>query len=136
MAEELSTVEGKKEESSLPPSSFPKSRRLRKREEYKFFLKTSQRKFGKYISLDFRNDSVGKLGITAPRKFGKSHERNRFKRIVREAFRTGAFAHNISLHIYPRKKAKEATMQDIQKEMKDLIHYVTQLPSKTSRYYH
>lgn len=34
-----------------------------------------------------RNSRCCKLGITVSKKFGKAHERNYFKRIVREAFR-------------------------------------------------
>lgn len=64
-----------------------------------------------------------KLGITASRRFGKSHVRNRFKRIVREAFRTllSELPAGISLHVKPRAGAEHATMQQVRSELLALL---------------
>ena len=52
-------------------------------------LRQSQRMIGKYIIVDFRynNRDVTRLGLTVTKKFGRAYQRNRFKRITREAFR-------------------------------------------------
>ncbi|AQT77858.1 ribonuclease P protein component [Chlamydia gallinacea] len=71
-------------------STLPKSARILKRKQ---FLYVSR--FGSFFpgrQVDFlvspsRNSRCCKLGITVSKKFGKAHERNYFKRIVREAFR-------------------------------------------------
>jgi ribonuclease P protein component len=69
--------------------SFPKAVRLRVRRQ---FLRT-QREGARYTSESFfayikptKSQRV-KLGITASKKVGKAHDRNRYKRLAREAFR-------------------------------------------------
>ena len=69
-------------------------------------------------------DSTIRLGLAAGKRYGKAHERNRFKRIVREAFRL--VQHNLprdwDLVIRPRKRAKEANAVDVQQELCRLIN--------------
>lgn len=68
---------------------FPKSARILKSSHFKRVAKSNRRLFGEIISVDFQHSKspVSKLGITVSKKFGKAHDRNRFKRVVREAFR-------------------------------------------------
>src|ERR1700722_11203858 len=94
--------------SSLPlRMKFPKSARLLTSSHYKHLYKNSMRLFGEQISVDVRQGkmSCAKLGITVSRKFGKAHERNRFKRVVREAFREIILMlpQNLEMNISPRK---------------------------------
>lgn len=68
---------------------FPKSARILKSSHFRRLIKNNHRIFGKMISVDFQHSKSldSKLGITVSKKFGKAHDRNRFKRIVREVFR-------------------------------------------------
>lgn len=110
-------------------SRFPKSLRLRTRREFQRVSKEGQRRVGKYLCVDVRlkdtkdkNDSL-KLGISASGRYGSSPERNRFKRLVREAFRTGysSLPSRLELNVIPRQCAKKASCQEIQSELLRLL---------------
>lgn len=60
-----------------------------------------------------------KLGITVTKRFGKAHQRNRFKRVVREAFRLSnhQFNANLDILIQPRTCAAHAKLTDIRLEL-------------------
>jgi ribonuclease P protein component len=104
--------------------SFPKAARLRRRRDYQR-LTACHRKVGELIVVDFRisRESPRRLGITVTKKFGKSHVRNRFKRIVREAFRLCQqdLLQGIQLNVKPRSAAQAATSADIYRELRRLF---------------
>ena len=68
---------------------FPKSVRLRTRRQYHRMTHGTFRYTGQWIVIAVRQNKrpFSRLGITAARRFGSACKRNRFKRIVREAFR-------------------------------------------------
>lgn len=76
--------------SSLLGFRLPKSCRLRKPAEFQLVYSKGKRFDGEYMTV-FVMPSEGdlhKIGITASRKaLGKAHDRNRAKRLLREAFR-------------------------------------------------
>jgi ribonuclease P protein component len=104
---------------------FPQEMRLKKKGDFSLLQKNSKRKVGSFICLDAKEGKGCKLGISASKKYGSSVERNRFKRLVREAFRMLAptMQKPLLLHIVPRQKAKNATMHHIRKEMLELINH-------------
>ncbi len=79
-----------------PLKTFPKKLRLRKRNQ---FLKVQQK--GMRLSTDtllvyayLKKDAfANRIGITASKKVGKAHDRNRIKRLIREAFRQSTLRH-------------------------------------------
>ncbi len=81
----------------------------------------SRRVVGKTLCIDYRPSGRSRLGITASGRYGSSCERNRFKRLVREAYR---LARNdlplMDLHVVPRQHAKHAKLADIAAEFKQL----------------
>lgn len=80
---------------------------------------------GHWILIEKRKNKllVTRLGITVSKRYGKSHERNRFKRIVREAFRLcyPNLPVGFDLIVKPRSAAHSAKMSDIQSELIKLI---------------
>jgi ribonuclease P protein component len=88
---------------------FPKSKRLRKRQE---FLEVQHRglrvqSFGFTGLVRIRETGTTRLGITTSKKMGNAVIRNRTKRLVREAFRRGRFdlPDHIDLIIVAKKTA-------------------------------
>lgn len=80
---------------------------------------------GKYIILHLfvnSNYPFTKLGVVASKKFGKAVERNRFKRISREAFRKvkSSFPVGSQIVIKPRKYALGAKMHQVLDELLEL----------------
>jgi len=102
---------------------FPKETRLRLRCEFQRVAKEGQRRVGRYLCVDVRVGEKLKMGISASGRYGASHERNRFKRLVREAFRKNyvLLPQNLELNFIPRQIAKKASMQDIADEIIRLL---------------
>src|SRR5579863_6026874 len=103
------------------PFPFPKAYRFRKKRDFQA-LKTGSRRFvGKCICIDFKRaeNGLSRLGITASGRYGNSCERNRFKRLAREAFRKTRPAFSpFEIHIIPRQLAKTARFEDIEAELR------------------
>jgi ribonuclease P protein component len=95
------------------------SDRLKKSFEFQSVIRHGHRLVGKYICIDRKKGDSLRFGITASKKYGNSPERNRFKRLVREAFRTSRhlLPSNAEINIFPRQLAKKAMMGDLQNEL-------------------
>lgn len=100
---------------------FPKSSRLLKRRDFERVSRTGSRKAGRWLFLEVSPSSKSHLGITVTRKYGKAHERNRFKRLVREAFRHAQFPKPLDLIVRPRGKSLLLKMEDILFDLQNLI---------------
>lgn len=85
---------------------FPKSARILSGKHFQAILREKNRFIGSCIYIDYRQGKslCPRLGITVSKKFGKAHDRNRFKRLVRETFRTlfHQFPQHLELNVSPR----------------------------------
>lgn len=99
--------------------------RIRKRSQYQRIAQQSKRHVGYWIIVDARENKASstKLGITASRHYGIAVERNRFKRIVREAFRLchQQLRLGFDLNVKPRQMARKAKSSDIQAELLNFL---------------
>lgn len=103
---------------------FPKRNRLLVKQQFKRVNNASNKVVGKYILIQWAKNplSISRLGIIASRKFGKSHQRNRFKRLIREAFRLlqHQIPPGVDLVIMPRSRAEGATMDNILQDIEGI----------------
>lgn len=98
---------------------------MRTRRQYQRIAQQPTRHVGYWAIFETRSNknSTTKLGITASRHFGIAVERNRFKRIVRDAFRLCRLElfEGLDINIKPRQTAKKAKTADI---LSELLRYL------------
>jgi ribonuclease P protein component len=108
---------------------FPKKLRLLTPHDFKRIGREGQKKSGNTISTVSRlgQSSHPRLGITVSRRFGKAHDRVRFKRLVREAFRTcqAKLAPGLEIVVFP--KVGPFSKQSI---LEDFLSLYAQCPTK------
>jgi len=106
--------------------------RLRTRQQYQRMAQKTLKFIGQWILADIRltPTTSSRLGITVTKRYGPAHRRNRFKRLVREAFRLSYphFKVNFDIVVRPRTQALHAKMPDIQQELLLFIEGVAKLP--------
>lgn len=124
---------GQKDREPTPPPraqkagslTFPKKARLLKKREFQALLKGEQW-VGSALIFGYRRGKnlSPRLGITVSRKFGKAHLRNRFKRVVREAFRhtSPELPRDVEIHILPRHKGHWMSAQAARDDFAALEH--------------
>ena len=113
--------------------TFPKSSRLLKKSEF-------QRAYHKGIKLSGihlliyslpTSYSSSRLGISVPKKFGKSHDRNYFKRLIREFFRRFPKKDiTYDLHVIPRNEIIKMNPDGL---FADFLNLMNQLDLKKTK---
>jgi ribonuclease P protein component len=105
--------------------------RLRTRQQYRRMVQKTFKFTGRWILADIRiaDAQFSRLGITVTRHYGLAHQRNRFKRLAREAFRLLYPQLNFTFDIVvrPRSHALKANLQDIQQEFLHFIERASRL---------
>ena len=100
--------------------------RLLKRHQFKRMMHHCSHLTGQWIVIDTRSNRVShtRLWITVTRRYGDAHERNRFKRITREAFRLcyPKIRVGFDLNVKPRSSAKTAKTSDIINDLLRLLN--------------
>ena len=108
---------------------FPKSARILKSSHFRRLTKNNRRIFGEMISVDFQHSKGldSKLGITVSKKFGKAHDRNRFKRVVREVFRKCAPTYPlVEINISPCSRLSVISKQIVLIDLKRIVEKIVQ----------
>ncbi len=104
---------------------FSKKERLQKRKEFQHVFDNGER-YGndqlKIYALS-NGDSVSRLGLVVGRKFGNAPRRNRFKRILREAYRLnkGLLSNGVDIVVIPRPGLKELTLMAVEEKFKIIL---------------
>lgn len=133
MDAKLSTDAEEPVASALPCNKswrFPKSARILKSSHFRRLVKSNRRIFGEMISVDFQHSKslTSKLGITVSKKFGKAHDRNRFKRVVREAFREmrSNLPIGLEINISPCSRLSVISKQIVLIDLKRIVEKIVQ----------
>ena len=104
-------------------NTFPKSARVLHNRQFQKILRTGAKAPGSHILIHYRSQSLTRprLGITVSKKHGKAHDRNRFKRVVREAFRLcqNQFPQDLEIHVMPTYRG----MLDTPMIVKDFLEF-------------
>ena len=105
-------------------TTFPKRLRLRKRWQFS----STQRKGTRYHTSSLiayytpNSNRPIRLGITVSRKVGKAHQRNRIKRLIREAFRTSELRHQsgFNLVVIAKKETPPHRLSSLRDELREI----------------
>lgn len=100
-----------------------KALRLRTRNQFQNVIQKRTRFFGREIVLHYCPSKHLRLGITASRVFGNAVRRNRFKRLVREAFRLYQYElPPLDMVVLPKKGVEAVSLQGIQSDFFQFIN--------------
>lgn len=94
-----------------------------KEDEFRIVYETSNKYHSSLIVLFVSSDVSGKVGFVASKKVGKAHDRNRAKRLMREAFlKCEPFLQKDKSYILVAKKEiKGKNMWDVLNELKKIL---------------
>lgn len=114
---------------------FPKSARLLTGRDFKRVLHKGRTAKGNILFLDYRfAHGPTRLGLSISKRYGKAHDRNRLKRLVREAFRQLDLPKGMEINVRPKLKAGELTLFHIKQELERLVcEAKTQCETERSR---
>ena len=91
---------------------------IRRRSEFQRVYERGVRVHGRLATVFILGNgtSVGRLGIAATKRIGGSVERNRAKRLIREAFRRHKLAPGFDVVVVPKRELLDASLAAIESE--------------------
>ncbi len=96
--------------------------RLKKQSEFERVFKSGKRAFSPTLTLVYRPSDKPKMGISVGKRHGKSVQRNRIKRLLREAFRLTEEEINGNYHIVLIPKVQEEySFHTFQKHLRAIV---------------
>jgi ribonuclease P protein component len=105
-------------------SRFPSTMRLKRRKDFERVYRQGTIWKGPSFSLHVLTRGDGKqLGIVIPRKWGSAVERNRVKRLLREAFRRNAHRlPSVALIVKPAPGCRNETVEALGQHLVDAVN--------------
>ena len=104
---------------------FSRFQRLLSRQDFRGTYDDGKKYVGAKLVARYRTGKHNspRLGITISRKWGKAHTRNRFKRVVREAYRQlyPELPRHLELNIHPRQSFEDLSSNEVASELKRLV---------------
>ena len=104
---------------------FSKKERLLKRKEFQQVFDNGERYGNDQLKVyAWQNtDSISRLGLVVGKKFGNAPRRNRFKRILREAYRLNKslLSGGADIVVIPRPGLTELTLKAIEEKFKIIL---------------
>jgi ribonuclease P protein component len=107
-----------------PAEDLPKSQRIAKRRDFLRAYEQGVKLFGRFVVVFAMPNDLGhpRIGVTATRKIGKAHDRNRLKRWVREVYRRRRTPLGLDLAPFDfvvnlKGKAAEAVFSDFSRDL-------------------
>lgn len=123
----------------LRPEALPKERRLAKRREFVRVYETGQKAFSRYVVLFFAGNGLSRsrIGITATKKLGKAHVRNRLKRWTREVYRRhreplGLDVRALDIVVNVKPSAAETSFEDYSRDFARALERVVSEAARRS----
>ncbi len=109
-----------------PDFGFSRERRLKKSGDIIAVFKGGKRRETPYFSFLWKKNSLGydRLAVVVNKKFGNSVERNRGKRLMREAFRLERMDKGIDIVIYLKAPLKKVSFSKVRKALRDCMEKV------------
>lgn len=104
---------------------FPKRLRLIQSQDFLDCKARGKRRASQHLTVWFRSNGKdhARLGLAVSRKVGKAHDRNRFKRRVRELFRQGLVPFRVGYDyvVVAKDRAPALDLETLCKEMTGLL---------------
>ncbi|HEU24930.1 MAG: ribonuclease P protein component [Mesoaciditoga sp.] len=90
-------------------NTFEPMNRLKREKDFQRIFLEGQSVSNDLLVVKYIFNDLGRprIGIVVSKKFGKAHFRNRFKRYVRETFRTNKPKKGIDMIVLPKKELKD-----------------------------
>ncbi|MGE5588839.1 MAG: ribonuclease P protein component [Clostridia bacterium] len=103
----------------------PRSERLRKSRGFTRVFEHGKSLPGRRVVVYYMENGLpfNRVGVAVSKRLGGAVERNRLKRVVKEAYRASeaALREGLDLVLLPRSKAKTASFQEVREELLGLL---------------
>ncbi|MCS7175693.1 ribonuclease P protein component [Pseudothermotoga sp.] len=113
---------------SLNLHSFPRRERLRLKRDFDRVFREGKSLQSNFFTVLYVNNNLdfNRIAIVVKRKLGKAHDRNRIKRLIREAYRTmkPELSKSFDIVVIPRKALSEVLDELDFHTMKSELEYL------------